>query len=187
MSNVLESLRANWRRAAVVVGVLAGVFAAGGLAARRFLPRVEVHEVTHSEIVYQDRWNVAVVSKEAEVKYQTRETVVYVYGQTGNVETKTETREAASEQRTADVATDASGVSRESATVDVARTTVTNPAPRWHAAVGAGVRPLRGADLVAYGALDYRVAGPLTLGAWVALPVGDLPSTAVGLSLGVTF
>ena len=205
----------NWWKARslrVRVALVAGLSVlllglAGGLGARLF-PRMETVTVTDTTATEQvkrltqentdltedlARTQNKLISLQ-QLKVTTVHRVKAPGGQvTEDITTKVTSNETTQAQ-TVTVDTKVATSNSSTATTDVkaseTKTTVTVtpvPDPRFHAAVGVGVLPFRGAGFAANVALDARILGPIYVGAWSTVPVNDLAGTAVGLSLGVRF
>lgn len=191
MSNVvLRAIITGWRVAgrkdrvvavAVLLAVpLAGGTIGGGLVEGLRKPRTVTVTEYKDRIVTQEK---TVTVEKPVVKWRTRTVRIIEYRDNGSVAKETDINSAGGSQAggkttTTDERTteDKSGVTK----------TVTNPEGRWSFRVLAGADS--GGSVVAGAAGEYRLVGPLTIGAWATAPVAGAPGRfTVGASAGMRF
>lgn len=177
-------IRAHWRPAAVAALALACL-----VAGRCSAPKSKT--ITVTQVQWKERVVTQVVEKKVEQKDEVKTMVVYrdrVTHKDGTVEDKTETHETVGiEDRNTD------NVSAQQIVVasgaQKTTTVKTSDAPRLHVAalIGSPLSPT-GPELVVGAAADYRILGPITVGAWMHVDPSNKSLNPVGgLSFGVTF
>jgi len=174
------------KRLMVALGALAALvlaFSAGRFAApSKIITATQIRFVTRTETVTKT----VEVEKHTEAKAQ----VVYVdrvIYKDGTVHEKTETRTVETEKT--DAKTDSTADAKTDSTADTKTTQViTNDAPRLTVMVLAGAdlkpiwQPIPNAGPLALGlAVNYRIAGPLVIGAW------GVHTGAFGVAVGAQF
>lgn len=176
--NVLQSIPQGWRRRLLLAGCACLLVALGAAGGAWFHPRTvrvteykdRIQTVEHVVTVEKpvDRWHDRVVER-------------IVYRKDGSKSSETTTTETGGSRTggsttVTDTRVDESRSGHESV--------VTAPEGRWSVRVLAGANTLGG--VVAGAGAEYRLVGPLTVGAWATGPVAGASSGfTVGLSLGL--
>lgn len=175
-----------WLRARpiLLVPLLLGLAALGGYAAGRWAAPSKIITKTEERVVVQERVVTKVVHIRARDATRRTETTVTPTpsGPVTHTVTEVVTRERAAES----MGTEANRAERASSSSTVTKVT---DYPRLTLGVLAGVALAPGSVTPAYGGrVDYRIAGPFSVGAWgVYTGSPGKPAGAGGVALGFTF
>lgn len=195
--NVLDTIPQNWRRRLLVAGCACLLVALGAAGGAWVHPRKVVVEDTRAkeQLKLEQAKTIALSQELATVRkqlvdLQTTTTVDTTRRPDGTVtshrvtrtekKTETQTDTKKTEEKHEEVATKEDRTTE----VDLHRVTTVSPEGRWSFRVLAGADT--GGSVVAGAGVDYRLVGPLTVGAWALGPVAGAPGRfTVGISAGL--